>query len=157
MLITSDGTVVTSGRFWVVRRLHSHASWRRPAVTAIARAPAAAKRIKGGDKRSTFIHCRNTLPDEPMSGIVPWPYLTVTNHPRAVRPNHRHHRGLVVVLVRIDCLTPQMPAAASDHSALAVAYDHRTTTSMVGSRDPDHVCSRVTSVRPDQMTIMIGQ
>ena len=145
MLITSEGAVVTSGRFWVVRRLHSHASWRRPAVTAIARAPAAAKRIKGGDKRSTFIHCRNTLPDEPMSGIVPWPYLTVTNHPRAVRPNHRHHRGLVVVLVRI-----------SDHSALALAYDHMTITSMVGSRDPDHVGSRV-PVRPNHMTIMIGQ
>ena len=145
-------------RFRVVRRLHSHASWRGPAETAVAKAPSAVKRFMGEERTPEFIHCRSKLPDVPMSGIGPWHYPTVINHPRAVRPFHRDRSGLVVVHVRdIDCMTPRMPATASDHSALAVAYDHGSTMTMVGSRDPDHLHSRVKSVRPDPMTIMIGQ
>ena len=142
-------------RFWVVPRLHSHASWRGPAETVKAQVPTAAKSIKGRAGQSGSIHFRLVnFPDALMSRIRPWHYPTVTRHPGAARLLHRHLSGLVVVHVLLKaCLTPQMPAAASDHSALAVAYDHRSTMKMTKS----HPHSRVISVSPVGMIMSIRQ
>ena len=154
--MTSDTAVVTMALvLHVVPRLLSLANWRRPAETASSKVPEAAKRAKGEVERPGYIHFRSLgFPAPVMGEMRPWHHPTAIRQPGAALPNHRHHSGLVVALVLLEaCLTPQMPAAASDRSALAIAYDHTTTMKMIAS----HPRGRVRSVHPVGMTMSIRQ
>ena len=135
-------------------RLHSHASRRRPAEPVPTQVPKAAKLVVGGARRSGCCHCHLMIFPDVLSRMRHEHYPTDNTHPGVARPHHQgHHRGGLVVVLVLFKAAGLMPRVASDRSASATAYGHRTTMKMIAS----HPRGRVISVHPGGMTMLIRQ